>query len=168
MIQLSSSAPRRRGPVAGSERAPQLTSPIDISGRAPGTWPSRRARVRRPAESCLPAEGVAALARPQEWPTGIIAIQRQLGHADCGHRVGLGLPEESLGLLDSALAATQISEAHHYLVRKGRAGRGQVTDRLRQHLEMLGLAAGDLRWSLRAASAGIEAMALQSSSGLIA
>jgi hypothetical protein len=75
-------------------------------------------------------------------PTGIIAIQRQLGHADCGHRVGLGLPEESLGLLDSALAATQVSEAHHYLVRKGRAGRGQVTDRLRQHLEMLGHAEG--------------------------
>jgi hypothetical protein len=75
--------------------------------------------------------------------------------------VGLGLPEESLGLLDSALAATQISEAHNYLVRKGRAGRGQVTDRLRQHLEMLGLPR-DLRWSLRAASAGIEAMALQS------
>jgi hypothetical protein len=29
-------------------------------------------------------------------------------------------------------------------VRKGRAGRGQVTDRLRQHLEMLGLAAEGL------------------------
>jgi hypothetical protein len=73
-------------------------------------------------------------------PTGIIAIQRQLGHADCGQGVGLGLPDESLGLLDSALAATQISEAHHSLVRKGQAGRGQVTDRFRQHLEMLGLA----------------------------
>lgn len=44
-------------------------------------------------------------------PTGIIAIQRQLGHADRAQGVGLGLPEESLGLLDSALAATQISEA---------------------------------------------------------
>ena len=59
-------------------------------------------------------------------PTGIIAIQRQLGHADRGHGVGLGLPEELLGLLDSALAATQIREANHSLS-KGRAGRGQVT-----------------------------------------
>ena len=39
-----------------------------------------------------------------------------------------------LGFLDSALAATQIGEANNSLVREGRAGRGQVTDRLRQHL----------------------------------
>jgi hypothetical protein len=37
---------------------------------------------------------------------------------------------KSLRLLDPALPATQISEAHHSLLRKGRAGRGQVTDRL--------------------------------------
>ena len=56
---------------------------VDISGQAPGTWPSRRARGRRPAESCLPAEGVRSTCSATGMaPTGIIAIQRQLGHAD--------------------------------------------------------------------------------------
>jgi hypothetical protein len=52
---------RVRGPAPRDE-------PALHARRRRRTWPSRRARVLRPAESCLPAEGVAALARPQEWP----------------------------------------------------------------------------------------------------
>lgn len=51
--------------------------------------------------------------------TGIIAIQPQLGNTDGSHGVGPGSHEESLRFLDPALAATQLSEPNHALVRKG-------------------------------------------------
>jgi hypothetical protein len=82
MIPLSSSAPRRRGPVAGSERAPQLTSPVDISGRAPGTWPSRRARVRRLLSLVCQRKVSQHLLGHRNGPHRDHCDQRQLGHAD--------------------------------------------------------------------------------------
>ena len=57
-------------------------------------------------------------------------LQRQLSQAQRGHRVRVCVREQSRGLLGSALAATQISEAGHSLVHKRWAGRGQFTDRL--------------------------------------